>query len=116
MAFFGDGAANEGAFHEGINLAAIWRLPAIFVCENNVYGFSTHYRRVTPLEDMADRASAYGIPGVVADGMDVLDVYCKSTEAVARARSGGRPHLTGMQNVSIYGACAGGEAHLSDAG
>ncbi len=115
VAFFGDGAANEGAFHEGINLAAVWRLPAIFVCENNVYGFSTHYRRVTPIENMADRASAYGIPGVMADGMDVLDVYYKSRK-LSPGTKRGRPHLAGMQNVSIYGAFPVGKAHLSDAG
>lgn len=71
VAFFGDGAANEGAFHEGLNLASAWNLPVLFVCENNQYGFSTHFRRVTNVEHIADRATAYGIEGVVADGMDV---------------------------------------------
>jgi TPP-dependent pyruvate/acetoin dehydrogenase alpha subunit len=93
VAFFGDGAANEGVFHEGINLAAAWKLPVIFVCENNLYGFSTHYRRVTPIDDIADRATAYGIPGVIADGMDVLDVYDKAGQAVKRARQGEGPTL-----------------------
>jgi TPP-dependent pyruvate/acetoin dehydrogenase alpha subunit len=93
VSFFGDGAANEGAFHEGINLAAVWRLPVVFVCENNVYGFSTHYRRVTSIENIADRACAYGIPGKVVDGMDVEAVYEESKEAVERARDGGGPTI-----------------------
>ena len=85
VAFFGDGAANEGAFHEAINLAAIWKLPVVFVCENNLYGFSTHYRRVTSIENIADRAAAYSIPGVTADGMDVLAVFDRAAEAVENA-------------------------------
>ncbi len=93
VTFFGDGAANEGSFHESINLAAVWKLPVIFVCENNLYGFSTHYKRVTPLDNIADRAAAYGIPGVIADGMDVLDVYEKSRTAIERAKEGKGPTL-----------------------
>lgn len=103
VAFFGDGASNEGAFHEGINLAAVWKLPVIFVCENNVYGFSTHYKRVTPIEDIADRAPAYGIPGVVADGMDVLAVYEKAKEAVDRARRGEGPTLIECKTYRFMG-------------
>jgi pyruvate dehydrogenase E1 component alpha subunit len=103
VAFFGDGAANEGAFHEGINLAAVWQLPVIFVCENNLYGFSTHYRRVTPIADIADRAAAYGIPGLIADGMDVLDVYEKTREAVGRARRGDGPTLIECKTYRFMG-------------
>jgi TPP-dependent pyruvate/acetoin dehydrogenase alpha subunit len=88
VSFFGDGAANTGAFHEGINLAAVWKLPVIFVCENNLYGFSTHYRRVTPIDNIADRAPSYGIPGVVVDGMDITTVYREAGKAVERAREG----------------------------
>lgn len=103
VAFFGDGAANEGAFHEGINLAAIWKLPVIFVCENNLYGFSTHYRKVTPIENIADRAASYGIPGIVADGMDVLDVREKSRQAIARAREGGGATLLECKTYRYMG-------------
>jgi len=103
VAFFGDGAANEGAFHEAINLASVWKLPAIFVCENNHYGFSTQYRRVTPIEHIADRAAAYGIPGVIADGMDVLDVYEKTKVAVGRARAGEGPTLLECKTYRYMG-------------
>jgi TPP-dependent pyruvate/acetoin dehydrogenase alpha subunit len=88
VCFFGDGAANEGAFHEALNLAGVWRLPVVFVCENNVYGFSTHYRRVTSVEHIADRASAYDMPGVVVDGMDLRSVFKEAGTAVGRARRG----------------------------
>jgi pyruvate dehydrogenase E1 component alpha subunit len=91
--FFGDGAANEGAFHEGVNVAAIWDLPVVFVCENNLYAASTPYSLAFKVDNVADRASAYGIPGVVVDGMDVLAVYQGAREAVQRAREGGGPTL-----------------------
>ncbi len=103
VAFFGDGASNEGAFHEGINLAAVWKLPVVFVCENNLYGFSTQYRRVTSVENIAYRAVAYGIPGVVADGMDVLDVYEKSRQAIDRARRGEGPALLECKTYRFMG-------------
>lgn len=103
VAFFGDGASNEGAFHEGINLAATWKLPVIFVCENNLYGFSTHYRRVTPIANIADRAAGYGIPGVIADGMDVLDVYEKAGEAIEKARRGEGPTLLECKTYRFKG-------------
>jgi TPP-dependent pyruvate/acetoin dehydrogenase alpha subunit len=88
VCFFGDGAANEGAFHEALNLAGVWKLPIVFVCENNVYGFSTHYRRVTPVEHIADRAVSYDMPGVVVDGMDLRAVCDEASVAVGRARRG----------------------------
>ncbi len=103
VAFFGDGAVNEGAFHEAANLASVWKLPAVFVCENNQYGFSTQYRRVTPIEHIADRAAAYGIPGVIADGMDVLDVYEKTKVAVGRAREGEGPTLLECKTYRFMG-------------
>ena len=91
--FFGDGATNEGAFHEGLNLAAIWKLPVVFVCENNKYGmsFSTEFSMAVP--HVADRASAYGMPGVTVDGNDLDAVYDAAIEAVERARNGGGPTL-----------------------
>lgn len=93
IAFFGDGAANEGAFHETLNMAAVWKLPVIFVCENNLYGASTHVSKVMKVENVADRASAYGIPGVTVDGNNVFEVYRAAGEAVQRARMGGGPTL-----------------------
>ena len=72
VCFFGDGAANEGTFHESLNMASIWDLPVIFVAENNMYGMSVPFKKVTKLPDIASRACAYGIPGEVVDGMDVL--------------------------------------------
>jgi len=93
ISFFGDGASNEGTFHESINMAAAWDLPCIYVIENNLYGISVDIRSVTNTEDLADRAKAYGIPGVVVDGMDVLAVYEAAEEAVTHARSGKGPTI-----------------------
>jgi TPP-dependent pyruvate/acetoin dehydrogenase alpha subunit len=91
--FFGDGATNEGAWHEGLNVAAIWKLPVIFVCENNVYAASTRTSTMMPVKNVVDRASAYGIPGMIVDGNDVLAVHNVVHEAVARARNGLGPSL-----------------------
>lgn len=88
VSFFGDGASNTGAFHEGLNLAAIWKVPVIFVCENNLYGITMPYSASTSVKNIADRSAAYGIPGVMVDGMDVLAVYNAASEAVKRARDG----------------------------
>ena len=93
VSFFGDGATNEGAFHEGVNLAAVWDLPVVFVCENNKYGMSMSTEFSTKLGSLADRAAGYGIPGVSVDGNDVQAVFDVATEAVERARSGGGPTL-----------------------
>jgi TPP-dependent pyruvate/acetoin dehydrogenase alpha subunit len=86
--FFGDGATNQGTFHESLNLAAVWRLPAVYVCENNLYAMSTPFRDVCAIEHIAERAAAYGIPGVQVDGMDVMAVAGVVRPAVERARSG----------------------------
>ncbi|MEM3760191.1 MAG: thiamine pyrophosphate-dependent dehydrogenase E1 component subunit alpha, partial [Candidatus Bathyarchaeia archaeon] len=91
--FFGEGASNQGTFHEGINMASVWRLPVIFVCENNLYAMGTRQSRVMNIENIADRAIAYGIPGVVVDGNDVLAVYEATVKAVERARNGEGPTL-----------------------
>jgi 2-oxoisovalerate dehydrogenase E1 component len=93
LSFFGDGAANAGPFHESLNLAAIWNVPVIFLCENNGYAVTFSTTEAMKIENIADRAGAYGIPGVVVDGQDVLAVYAAMAEAVARARSGGGPTL-----------------------
>lgn len=91
--FFGDGASNQGTFHESINMAAIWSLPVIFVCENNLYAMGTKQSTVMKIENIADRAVAYGIPGVTVDGNDVLAVYEATREAANRARDGEGPTL-----------------------
>jgi len=91
--FFGEGASNQGTFHEGINLATVWSLPVVFVCENNLYAMGTRQSRVMTIENIADRAVAYGIPGVVVDGNDVLAVYEAAHVAVERARRGEGPTL-----------------------
>lgn len=93
LCFFGDGASNEGAFHEGINLAAVWKLPAIFLCENNGYAVSTPASATVAVKDIAQRAQAYDIPGVVVDGQDAVAVYEAVSEAVKRARAGLGPSL-----------------------
>jgi len=101
--FLGDGATNEGAFHEGVNMAAIWDLPVVFVCENNLYGASTPLEQVVKLDRLADRAQGYGIPGVTVDGMDVLAVHEAAVSAVQRARSGGGPTFLVCETYRFIG-------------
>ncbi len=91
--FFGDGASNQGTFHEGVNMASIWNLPILFVCENNLYAMGTRQTQVMLVDDIAKRGSAYGIPGVSVDGNDVLAVFTAAQEAVKRARNGDGPTL-----------------------
>ncbi len=91
--FFGDGASNEGAFHESINLAAVWNLPVIFLCENNQYAVTSSFKKMVAVENIADRAAAYAIPGVLVDGQDVIAMYEAVSEAVTRARAGQGPSL-----------------------
>lgn len=93
VAFFGDGASNEGVFHESLNLAAIWRLPVIFVCENNGWAESTPFTYSSSVASVADRAASYGIPGIAVDGTDVEEVHSVATHAVLRARIGDGPTL-----------------------
>jgi pyruvate dehydrogenase E1 component alpha subunit len=93
VCYFGEGAASQGAAHESINAAAVHQLPIVYVCENNLYAATTHVRQNCPVENIADRAAAYGIPGRVIDGNDVLAVRRAVAEAVARARQGGGPTL-----------------------
>ena len=93
LCFFGDGASNEGSFHEALNLASIWKLPVIFICENNQYGMSGPVKEMINIEDIADRAASYGIPGKVVDGNDVFDTMNGVSEAVERARNGEGPSI-----------------------
>src|SRR5262249_5234655 len=93
VSFFGDGASNAGPFHECMNIAAAWKLPMLYVCENNMYAAQTAAAATHPLSDVAARAAGYGIPGVVVDGNDVFAVHQAATAAVARARAGEGPTL-----------------------
>ena len=93
LCFFGDGASNQGTFHESLNLAAIWTLPVIYVCENNGYGELTAAHVTMSVEQVSERAAGYGIPGTTVDGQDVLAVHGAVSEAVARARRGAGPSL-----------------------
>jgi len=103
VAFFGDGATNCGYFHEGLNLAAIWRLPVVFVCANNLYGVSTPFHETTLAENVAERAAAYGLPGQRLDGNDVLAVYQAAGQAIAAARRGDGPALLECMTYRFHG-------------
>ncbi len=103
VSFFGDGATNEGAFHESLNAASIYDLPAVFVCENNLYAASTSIKLTTKVTNLADRAVAYGMRSMIADGMDVFDVYEKMKEAAAFARSGKGPTLLELKCFRLCG-------------
>lgn len=101
--FFGDGASNQGTFHEGVNMAATWKLPVLFVCENNLYAMGTRQSRVMLVESIATRASAYGIPGVSVDGTDVMRVSEAAQKAIQRARAGEGPTLIECRTYRYMG-------------
>jgi pyruvate dehydrogenase E1 component alpha subunit len=103
VCFLGEGGANEGAFHEGLNMAALWHLPVIYVCENNLYAASTPISAAFKIEHIADRAAAYGMPGVVVDGNDVEAVYKVAGEAITRARQGSGPTLIECKTYRLCG-------------
>ena len=103
VCFFGDGAANRGPFHENINIAAVWKLPVVYVCENNQYAQWTPQKDVTLVTDIASMSPAYGIPGVQIDGMDILAVYEAAGEAIARARQGEGPTLVECKTYRFHG-------------
>ena len=107
ITFFGDGAVNQGAFHEALNLAAIWDAPVIFFCENNLYSEMTPIRAMVKLQQLSERAAGYGIPGVVVDGYDVLAVYETTQEAVKRARIGGGPTFIEAMTYRLFGHMVG---------
>ena len=102
VSFFGDGASNEGSFHEAANMAALYKLPAIFVCENNGYGEYTPQANHQAIVDVADRASGYGMPGVVVDGMDAVAVYEAAGAAIERARTGDGPTLLECKTYRFF--------------
>ncbi|AST96949.1 acetoin dehydrogenase E1 component alpha subunit [Niallia circulans] len=109
VCFFGDGASNEGLFHEGLNLASILKLPVIFVCENNQFGEGTPFRYASASETVAERAAAYNMPGVRVDGMKVVDVYSATKEAIRRAKAGEGPTLIECDTYRHYGHFEGDE-------
>ncbi|MHA1278398.1 MAG: thiamine pyrophosphate-dependent dehydrogenase E1 component subunit alpha [Candidatus Helarchaeota archaeon] len=101
--FFGDGASNTGSFHEAINLAGVWKLPVLFICENNLYAMGTSVKKATAVDDIAKRAVGYGIEGVIADGNNVIDVYLKGKKAVERAKAGLGPTLIECKTYRMKG-------------
>jgi pyruvate dehydrogenase E1 component alpha subunit len=107
VCFFGDGGANTGAFHEGLNLASVWNLPVVFVCQNNQYAESTPQRVHQKIKDIAVRAMAYDIPAETLDGMDVREVYRAAGEAIARARGDGGPTLIECKTYRFHGHYVG---------
>ena len=115
--FFGDGASNEGAFHEAANMAGLYKLPVVFVCENNGYGEFTAQSNHQAIVDVADRAAGYGMPGVVVDGMDAIAVYEAAGEAIERARRGEGPTLLECKTYRFFdhvGVRGMGLAYRSD--
>jgi len=103
LCFFGDGACNNGVFHESLNMAGLWKLPVVYIIENNLYGMSVSTKRACAVWSIADRASSYGMAGATVDGQDVLAVREAVGEAVERARSGGGPTLIEAQTYRYYG-------------
>ena len=103
VTFFGDGATNIGIFHESLNMASIWKLPVIFVCENNLYGEYSPWHKTTPIEDLARRADSYAMPGIIVDGQDIETVAQAAREAVARARAGEGPTLLELKTYRYRG-------------
>ena len=107
VSFFGDGATNQGAFHESLNIASILKLPAVFVIENNGYGEATPVAYHVNIRDLAARAASYGIPGVIAEGMDFFDVFAKASAAIERARRGEGPTLLECKTYRYFGHYVG---------
>ena len=109
VCFFGDGASNEGTFHESLNLASVWHLPVIFVCENNHYAISTSVETSTATGTFYQRAAGYGVPGVLVNGNDVLEVYAAAKEAIDRARRGEGPSFIECDTYRLRGHHEGDE-------
>lgn len=103
LSFFGDGASNEGSFHESLNMAAVYNVPSVFVCENNLYGASTNIGKMIKIKNISDRAQCYGMEGMIADGMDVLDVYFNAKKVIDKARKGGGPTLLELKTFRFCG-------------
>jgi len=112
--FFGDGAAARGTFHEAALTAAVWKLPLVWICENNGWAISVPIAEQSPTEDIADRAAAYGVPGVVVDGQDPMAVRAATEEAVARARAGEGPTLIEAKTLRVRGHFEGDKQSYRD--
>lgn len=106
LTYFGEGATSTGGFHEGMNMAAVLSVPAVFICENNQWALSTPTHREFAIDDIADRAAGYGMPGVIVDGNSVTDVYAATRAAVDRARAGGGPTLIEAKTMRMQGHSA----------
>jgi pyruvate dehydrogenase E1 component alpha subunit len=115
VAYFGDGASNIGAFHEALNMAAVWKLPVIFVCQNNLYGEHTKYEKTTAAKQVADRAHSYQMPGVRVDGNDPLAMYDAAKTAIERARAGAGPTLIEAMTFRFHGHVFGDADRYMDA-
>lgn len=111
VCFFGDGASNTGVFHEALNLASLWKLPVVYVCENNLYAVSVPLWKSTSVKDIAVRAKGYDVPGVVVDGMDVIAVYETASQAIERARRGDGPTLIECKTYRFMGHSRGDPAY-----
>jgi len=103
MVFFGNGASNNGNFHEGLNLASVWKVPVIYMCENNFYQITCNYKETTACEDLGDRALGYDMPGYIVDGNDAVAIYHVVKEAVERARNGGGPSFIETKTYRLEG-------------
>ena len=114
VCFMGDGATNEGAFHEGLNMASIWDVPAVFVVENNLYAASTPVSWTFKIENIVDRAAAYGMCGEIVDGMDVRAVYEAAGRAIGRARAGGGPTLLECKTYRLCGHSCSDPTHVPE--
>jgi TPP-dependent pyruvate/acetoin dehydrogenase alpha subunit len=116
VAYFGDGAANIGAFHESLNLASLWKLPVIFVCSNNGYAEHTKFENGTAIDQIARRADSYTMPGVRVDGNDPVAMYAAADEAIARARRGDGPTLIEAMTFRFFGHVFGDDDKYMDPG
>jgi TPP-dependent pyruvate/acetoin dehydrogenase alpha subunit len=110
LCFFGDGATSRGDWHEGVNMAAVFKAPVVFMCNNNQYAYSTPLERQMAVENIADRADAYGMPGEIVDGNDILAVWDAATRAIQRARAGGGPTLIECKTFRMTGHSAHDDA------
>ena len=110
LCFFGDGATSRGDWHEGINMAAVFKVPVVFICNNNQYAYSTPLERQMAVENVADRAEAYGLPGEIVDGNDILAVWDAATRAIERARAGNGPTLIECKTFRMTGHSAHDDA------
>ena len=109
LSFFGDAATNQGVFHESLNMAALWKLPIVFVCENNLFAVSTRVSRTCPTRNIADKADAYGIPKMIVDGMNVFDVKTATGQAVHAARQGKGPTFIECKTYRFHGHGTSGD-------